>query len=66
MNNGSLENLEKNAFFVKYNNINLIRYAKLLKPACLHFCKRKVLLIILLQVNIKDLSIFSAQTLGLS
>ena len=33
--------------------------------ACLNFCKRKVLLIMLLQVNIKDLIIFSAQTPGL-
>ena len=29
---------------------------------CLHFCKRKILLIMLLQVNIKNLIIFSAQT----
>ena len=34
--------------------------------ACLHFCKRKVLLRMLLQVNIKNLIIFSAQTPGLS
>ena len=33
--------------------------------ACLHFCKRKVLLIMLLQVNIKALINFSAQTPGL-
>jgi len=30
--------------------------------ACLHFCKRKILLIMLLQVHIKDSIMFSAQT----
>ena len=33
--------------------------------ACLHFCKRKVLIIMLLEVYSKDSTIFSAQTPGL-